>query len=104
MTDPFKVLYGALPPKHQKVAVANDDWLKEALARFDTLPKLTKFSGEDLQDMLKNRGLPDPAHYNAWGALVRILLVQDRVCETGDYVLAKAQQKKSRRLPVYVKV
>lgn len=88
-----------------KVSAKNADWIAEALQVVRTqMPKLFKFTAEDLRGFLTARDVDPPKHYNAWGALVHTLLREDLIIDTGEHALAKRASAHARRLPIYMRV
>ncbi len=109
MSDLFPSLYGT--PAQQKkqavlskVASANSAWVSSGVSHVKALPKLMKFTGEELRNLLLAKGLGAPTHHNAWGALVLALLREDLIVETGEYQAMKGTKSHARRTPVYARV
>lgn len=108
----MSVLNPLLPTGHDKktagilkITAKNADWIAQATEVVRTqMPKLYKFTAEDLRDFLCDKEIDPPKHHNAWGALVNMLARADLIIDTGESKLAKRVSAHARRLPVYVRV
>ena len=88
-----------------KIAAKNADWIAEASHVVKTkMPKLFKFTAEDLRDFLCDNEVDPPKHHNAWGALMHTLVRDGLAFDTEESRLAKRASAHSRRLPVYVRL
>lgn len=58
-------------------------------------------TGEDMRAWLINRGLSQPGHPNAWGALIKAAVSAGLMTDTGATTRAKAKKSHACRVPVW---
>ena len=85
------------------VADNNTGWLKLALEAMQKLPDGTERTGEGFRMLLLERGLVEPRHVNAWGALTGTLSRRGVLVPTGEWQPMREKRSHGRLTRVYVK-
>lgn len=86
-----------------QVLANSGEWRLDAKEAVKSLPSGWEGTGQDLRVELGKRGLPNPHHYNAWGALVRSC-VPSLLEPTGAMRASVLEQCHAHRLAVYRRV
>lgn len=86
----------------KEVAETSGTWMDSALAMLvDVLHG--EFTGEDIKNRLLLKGLPEPHHNNAWGALTMTAVRRKYIVRTGKWTPMRAKKSHARMTPVYTK-
>lgn len=80
----------------------NAGWLKLAADAMRRMEAGTEGIGEDFRFLLKDHGVPDPVHPNAFGALINTMKRRGVLVETGEYRPMRGAKANGRRSPVYL--
>lgn len=83
------------------VADNNVGWLKQALEIMQKLPEGTERTGEGFRLLLLERGLAEPKHSGAWGALTGTLSRRRILVPTGEWEPMKQKSSHGRLTRVY---
>lgn len=59
------------------------------------------FTGEDLRVVLREAGLPEPRHPNAWGGLINTAVRKGWMTPTGTHRPMRLPRSHARQTPVY---
>lgn len=105
MTDLFEFAAKANGASLRDAALAqvlenSGDWRIAAKHAVESLPHDWEGTGQDLRVALIESGLPNPHHYNAWGALVRSC-IPHLLQPTGSMRASVLSQCHAHRLAVY---
>lgn len=87
----------------ERVSINNQEWLFIAVL---TLPAMRadhpgQFTGEDIRLWLRGRGIPEPAHHNAYGAMIMSAVRSGLIERTGEVRKATIRTSHARNLLVY---
>jgi hypothetical protein len=87
----------------ERVSINNQEWLFIAVL---TLPAMRadhpgEFTGEDVRLWLRGRGVPEPAHHNAYGAMIMSAVRAGVIERTGAIRKAQIRTSHARNLLVY---
>ena len=80
-----------------RTLAANGGWNEAAISAIAALPVGWIGTGEDIRVRVGE----EPAHPNAWGALINRALKADLIYPTGEYRPMTAKASHGRRTPVY---
>lgn len=76
------------------------DWLGEGIAVLDLCNLPREISSEDVRAILRENGIGEPHHPNAWGALMRKLAMTRNLRIVG-YVKSSLPSAHSRRVALW---
>lgn len=86
------------------VMLNNSHWVTAALYAARSVPVGWTGIGEDLRLRLRAAGLRDPAHHNAWGALVMVMVRAGVLEDTGETRQMAVVTSHARKSSVYRKI
>ncbi len=87
----------------EQVLTNSGEWRTDAKDAVRAIPVGWEGTGQDLRVELGKRGLCDPHHYNAWGALIKSC-VPSLLEPTGGMRASVLEQCHAHRLAVYRRV
>jgi len=85
-----------------RTIVTKVGWATAAGTLLERLPS-GEYTGEDVRLALTKKGLPDPAHPNAWGGVIRGGQNRGVLVPTGEYRGVISERSHGRKIAVYVK-
>jgi hypothetical protein len=79
----------------------NEPWMDRALREVAALPPYAELTSEDIRFRLVGRGLEEPGHHNAWGALTMNAVRRGLLLDTGQMRAMSGPKSHARRTPVW---
>jgi len=86
------------------VSANADGWMAVGLALLGTFPIGQEGTGEDFRLRLRDKGLPNPHHHNAWGALILSAQRRQLLLKTGEMRHMRQKKSHARLTPVYRRI
>lgn len=86
----------------RRVTKPNEEWMAEGIHKLSQLSGSgVEWTGEDMRMWLREAGLSEPTHHNAWGALIKKAVSKQLIADTGHTRNLKTEKSHARRSPIW---